>query len=81
MSVWHDVESLNSYVYASAHVEIMRRHKEWFELVSEATVVLWWVPCGHRPDMGEAVEKLQRLRLHGPTAEAFTARHRFPPPA
>lgn len=31
MSVWRDVESLNQYVYRSAHVDIMRRRKEWFE--------------------------------------------------
>ena len=31
MSVWRDVKSLNRYVYSSAHVEIMRRRKEWFE--------------------------------------------------
>ena len=28
VSVWRDVESLNKYVYGSAHVEIMRRRKE-----------------------------------------------------
>ena len=30
LSVWKDVASLNKYVYQSAHVEIMRRRKEWF---------------------------------------------------
>ena len=30
MSVWRDAESLNKYVYSSAHVEIMRRRKQWF---------------------------------------------------
>ncbi|MEQ1515830.1 MAG: DUF3291 domain-containing protein, partial [Usitatibacteraceae bacterium] len=29
MSVWQDADSLNTYVYKSAHVEIMRRRKEW----------------------------------------------------
>src|SRR5271156_573356 len=36
MSVWRDVESLNQYVYRSAHVDIMRRRKEWFERMREA---------------------------------------------
>jgi len=49
MSVWRDVESLNHYVYRSAHVEIMRRRREWFEKMRDAFVVLWWVPAGHRP--------------------------------
>src|SRR5580693_5434808 len=30
MSVWRDVESLNAYVYSSAHAELMRRRREWF---------------------------------------------------
>ena len=36
VSVWRDVASLNKYVYGSAHVEIMRRRKEWFERMREA---------------------------------------------
>jgi hypothetical protein len=78
MSVWQDIESLNGYVYKSAHTEIMRRRKEWFERMGEAFMVLWWVPEGHVPTMDEALEKLERLRLHGPGPEAFTFRHPFP---
>jgi hypothetical protein len=80
MSVWRDVASLNHYVYRTAHVEIMRRRKEWFERVTEAHMVLWWVRHGHRPTVIEAVEKLRLLREHGASAEAFTFRHAFPPP-
>jgi hypothetical protein len=80
MSVWRDVESLNTYVYTSAHVEIMRRRREWFERMHEAFLVLWWVPKDHRPNVAEAVAKLDVLRAKGPTAEAFTFRRVFPPP-
>jgi Domain of unknown function (DUF3291) len=80
MSVWRDVESLNQYVYRSAHVDIMRRRKEWFERMREAFLVLWWVPLGHRPSIAEALTKLDALRSNGPTAEAFTFRQAFPPP-
>ena len=80
VSLWRDVESLNTYVYQSAHVEIMRRRKEWFERTREAYVVLWWVPRGHRPTVSEAISKLDLLRAQGPTREAFTFRHAFPPP-
>jgi hypothetical protein len=80
MSVWRDVESLNKYVYSSAHVEIMRRRREWFEPMREAFLVLWWIPEGHRPGVAEAVAKLELLRTQGPTAEAFTFRKAFPPP-
>jgi len=80
VSVWRDVESLNRYVYDSAHVEIMRRRKEWFERMREAYVVLWWVPRGHRPDVSEAIARLDLLRAKGPTTEAFTFRRAFLPP-
>ncbi len=80
MSVWQDVAALNHYVYKTAHVEIMRRRKEWFDRMSEAHMVLWWVPQGHRPSVVQAIERLQLLRTQGPSADAFTFRHAFPPP-
>jgi hypothetical protein len=80
MSVWRDVESLNKYVYGTAHVEIMRRRKEWFQRMKEPYVVLWWVRTGHRPTVQEAIAKLERLRQAGPTEEAFTFRRAFPAP-
>lgn len=80
MSVWQSVESLHRYVYHSAHVEFMRRRREWFTPMKEAFLVLWWVPAGHRPSVGEGVARLERLRMHGPSAEAFTFRHPYPVP-
>jgi hypothetical protein len=80
MSVWQDVAALNNYVYRTAHVEIMRRRKEWFDRMSEAHMVLWWVPQGHRPSVVQAIQRLQLLRTQGPGADAFTFRHAFPPP-
>lgn len=80
MSVWRDVAALNSYVYSSVHVELMRRRREWFEPMREAFLVLWWVPRGHRPSVEEAIARLETLRAKGPTAEAFTFRKAFAPP-
>ncbi len=80
MSVWRDVDSLNRYVYSSAHVEIMRRRREFFERMDAAFLVLWWVPRGHRPTVDEAMARLERLRAQGPSAMAFTFRHAFAPP-
>ena len=80
MSTWRDVESLNRYVYSSAHLEIMRRRREWFERMDQAFLVLWWVPQGHRPSVAEAVARLELLRTRGPTAEAFSFRNAFPAP-
>jgi hypothetical protein len=80
LSVWRDLDALAQFVYRSAHAEILRRRKEWFERMQEAFVVLWWVPGGHRPDVAEARLKLDLLRAKGPTADAFTFRHPFPAP-
>lgn len=80
MSVWNDVNSLHKYVYESAHVEIMRRRKEWFERMREMHVVLWWVRKGHRPAVSEAIARLELLRTKGPTEEAFTFRDAYPAP-
>lgn len=81
LSVWTDVEALNHYVYQSAHVETMKRRREWFTRTAEATMVLWWVPSGHRPDEHEALQKLQTLRAMGPSDKAFGFKQPFPQPA
>jgi hypothetical protein len=80
MSVWEDVASLNHYVYKTAHVEIMKRRKEWFERMHDAYMVLWWVPHGHRPTVDEAVERLRHFRAFGATPHAFSFRDAHPAP-
>ena len=80
MSVWRDAESLRNYVYRSAHVEILRRKREWFLRPTEAIYVLWWVPAGHRPTVEEAVVRLLHLRKHESTPEAFNFGEAFPAP-
>ena len=81
LSVWRDVATLSGFVHRSAHVEIMRRRREWFTRLSEASLVLWWVPAGHQPSVHEAADRLKLLRLHGPTAAAFDFSSRHHPPA
>lgn len=80
MSVWKDIQSLHDYVYRSGHIEVMRRRKEWFLKLKEAYMVLWWVPIGHVPSLEEAELKLEHLRMHGPTAQAFTFKKFFAAP-
>ncbi len=72
MSVWRDLEALRNYVYNSAHVEIMKRRREWFARAPQAYAVLWWIPSGHRPSVSEAADRLEELRRHGPSSTAFT---------
>jgi hypothetical protein len=80
LSVWRDIESLQSFVYKSAHAQVMARRKEWFERMENAYFVLWWVPHGIRPPFSEAAERLAVLRAKGPTPDAFTFRQPFPSP-
>ncbi|MFF4018270.1 DUF3291 domain-containing protein [Streptomyces sp. NPDC001843] len=79
MSVWRDKDALTAFMYQGRHRELLARRREWFERVSEAMAVLWWVPAGHRPTVAEAEERLLHLRAHGPTDYAFTLRMSFPP--
>ncbi|MGH8241781.1 MAG: DUF3291 domain-containing protein [Steroidobacteraceae bacterium] len=79
MSVWRDPQSLQAFVYRSDHVGVMRRRREWFEKM-DLYLVLWWVPRGHRPTAQEGIERLDLLRSHGPSADAFTFGKLFPAP-
>lgn len=81
LSVWDDVRSLHGFVYRTAHTEVLARRREWFERMTEAYAVLWWVETGNRPDTAEARERLERLRAQGPSPEAFTFRKAWPSPA
>lgn len=78
MSVWESVEALRTFVYGqNPHKKYMQRRREWFEHMQEAYLVLWWVPAGHIPSVDEAKERLEHLRVHGPTPHAFTFRQAF----
>jgi hypothetical protein len=81
MSVWDSLEALRDFVYSQrAHLDVLRRRREWFERLGASSVVLWWVPAGHRPSVTEAEQRLAALRAIGPTPSAFTFRESFPPP-
>ena len=76
MSVWESIEALHDYVYQSAHIEVMRRRKNWFESAQRLMAVLWWLPQGHIPDLYEAQARLNLLIEDGPTQDAFTFKSR-----
>ncbi|MBB4934208.1 hypothetical protein F4561_005028 [Lipingzhangella halophila] len=80
-SVWESVETLWNFTYRSDHLSLLRERREWFQHTTEFYTVMWWVPAGRIPTLDEAGERLAHLRAHGPTAEAFTFRNTFPPPA
>jgi len=79
MSVWTDMDALAGFVYRSAHRDIMRRRREWFEHM-DIYMCLWWVPVGHTPTIEEGMAKLELFERLGPTAEAFAFKTPFPAP-
>lgn len=81
MSVWTSLETLSDFVYRSAHVEVMRRRREWFHSMAEPFMTLWWIPAGTIPTLEEAEERLHHLRAHGPSPRAFTFRDPYPNPS
>jgi heme-degrading monooxygenase HmoA len=80
LSVWESLEALRDYVYASRHLDVMRRRREWFERVGETYIALWWIPAGTIPTVDDAKRQLDLLRRIGPSPAAFTFREPFPSP-
>ena len=80
LSVWETPEQLRDFVYRSAHTEVMRQRKAWFERFSGMYYALWWVPAGHIPSVGEAKERLEHLRAYGESPHAFSFAMLFPAP-
>ncbi|MGH9848148.1 MAG: DUF3291 domain-containing protein, partial [Blastocatellia bacterium] len=79
-SVWKTVEDLKTYVYQSAHAQVMRRRRQWFEKFEGMYMALWWVEAGHLPDISEAKERLEYLNQYGESERAFTFKQPFGPP-
>ncbi len=81
MSVWASLEQLRDYAFRSAHLDVMRKRRQFFvHDADEVYAVLWWVPAGHIPTVDEAWERLELLRIKGSGPRAFTFRDAYPPP-
>jgi Domain of unknown function (DUF3291) len=70
-SVWENVDALERFVWQTVHKRFYGRRTDWFEPIEGPSVVLWWVPVGHRPSVAEAVARLAHLKRHGPDDQAF----------
>ena len=79
MSVWESIDALYEFVYRTAHVEVFKRRREWFERFESTYMALWWVPAGTIPTVEDAKLRLASLDEHGPTPYAFTFKQRFAP--
>jgi len=81
LSVWESPEHLRAYAYQSQHLDYLRRRRDWFHPHGgEAALVLWWIPAGQIPTLGQGISRLGRLQAAGPTPEGFTFREMFPAP-
>ncbi|WP_433338500.1 DUF3291 domain-containing protein [Spirillospora sp. CA-294931] len=78
-SVWENRQTLWDFVYRSAHLDVMRGRRDWFESPAGQYQVLWWVPAGTIPTVQEALDRLDALRREGSTPRAFTFRDTFTP--
>ena len=71
LTVWEDVESLETFVWGTIHKQFYDRRQEWFEVLGEQHFVMWWVPDGHQPTQQEALERLEHRKTHGDSDHAF----------
>lgn len=80
MSVWESIDHLKHFVYHSAHAQVMRQRKSWFERIRDAYTALWWIEPGRIPTIAEAKERLAYLQLYGDTEFAFSFARVIHPP-
>lgn len=80
LTVWESAEQLYEFSYHTAHLEVFRLRRGWFEQWPGPHLVLWWIPAGSIPTLTEALARLERLAADGPTPGAFTLKVRFPAP-
>lgn len=71
LSVWEDARSLERFVWQTVHTRFYSRKSAWFDPMPGPHLVMWWVPAGDRPDIGEAARRLELLRRDGPGPEVF----------
>ncbi len=71
LTVWEDAPSLEKFVWGTVHKQFYERRAEWFELMDKMHFVMWWVPAGHRPDLNEALARLEYLQENGDSDHAF----------
>ncbi len=80
MSPWESLEAFAEFVYGPEHAGVMRHRRRWFVPMREMITALWWSPVGIVPTPADAVQRLDLLRTHGPTPDAFTVRQPFARP-
>lgn len=80
MSVWETPDHLKHFVYKSAHTDVMRQRRQWFERMGDVHMAMWWIERGHVPTVAEALERLHYLQMHGESEFAFSFASLFAAP-
>lgn len=75
LSVWRDAQSLLTFVFNTVHKQFYDRAAEWFTPGISGKMVLWWVPVGTRPGIGDAVARYEHWTAQGDTDFAFGWTH------
>ena len=71
LSVWTDVESLETFVWKTVHKTFYDRRELWFEVLEKQNFVMWLVEDGHEPTLEEAKQRLDHLNEFGDSDHAF----------
>jgi hypothetical protein len=71
LTVWESVETLEAFVWNTIHRQFYQRRREWFEVLDQMHLVMWWIPMGHRPTLDEAMGRLDHLNRSGDSDHAF----------
>lgn len=77
MSVWESLEALHEYTYKTAHAQLIKGRKNWFQKMTVPHMAIWYIPAGYIPTAEEAQAKLDVLNEHGANPMAFTFAHSF----
>jgi Domain of unknown function (DUF3291) len=80
VSVWENIETLETFVYKTFHTGFLKRRKEWFQNFGKVYTAMWWIPAHEFPTVEEAVAKLDYLQKNGASEMVFDFRTKFPPP-
>ncbi len=75
LSVWRDAPSLEHFVWNTVHRQFYARRHEWYDVIGNSHLVMWWVQPGHRPTVDEGMARFHHRRTHGDTDHAFGWAH------
>jgi len=71
LSVWESAGHLDDFVHKTVHSHFMDLRDTSHTKQVGPAYVIWPVAKGHTPSLNEAIERLEKLGVEGPTDEAF----------